>query len=75
MLVGIGRVVFLSGVVEHEDVRQRLETVRKVAGHVHRAEVALADVLAEGLARVSIEGDDAGTALKADEGSSWPRSW
>ena len=67
VLVGIGGVVLLADVVEHQHVGQRLEAVREVAGDVDGREVVVADVLAERLARVAVERDDARTALKADE--------
>ena len=59
MLVGIGRVVLLGDVVEHQDVGQGLETVREIAWDVDGSEVVFTDVLAEGLTRVAVERDDA----------------
>ena len=67
MLVGIGRVVLLGDVVEHEDVRQRLEAVREVPRDVDGGKAVVTDVLGEGLARVTVECDDACLALEADE--------
>jgi hypothetical protein len=54
-------------VVEHQNVRQRLEAVREVAGHVDRGEIAVADVLAERLAGVAVERDHSSQPLQADE--------
>ena len=67
VLVGIGDVVLLADVVKHQHVRQGFEAVREVAGHVDRREVVVADVLAERLARLAVERDDARTSLQADE--------
>src|SRR4051794_21116263 len=67
VLVRVGRVVLLGDVVEHQHVGERLEAVREVARHVHGSEVAVADVLAESLPRVAVEGDDARPSLQADE--------
>ena len=67
MLVGVGRVVLLGHVIEHQDIRQRLEAVRQVAGHIDGREVVHADVLAERLAGVPVEGDHACLALQTDE--------
>ena len=67
MLVGIGRVVLLGHVVEHQDVRQRLESVREIPRNVDGPEVVVADVFAESLACVTVERDNARPALQADE--------
>ena len=67
MLVRVVGVVLLADVVEHQDVGQRLEPVREVAGHVDGGEVVVTDVLGEHLASVAIECHHARTPLQADE--------
>ena len=67
MLVGVGRVVLLGDVVEHQDVGERLEAVCEISRDVHGGEVAVADVLAERLAGLAVERDDARTSLQANE--------
>ena len=65
VLVGVGRVELDRDVVAEEDVRQRLEAMRVVAGDVDRDRVVLADVLGERLARLAIENDDPSGAVLA----------
>src|SRR3954465_4150893 len=67
VLVGIVRVVLLGDVVEHQHVGPARRSVREIARHVDRSEVAVPDVLGEGLARLTVERHDASLALQAHE--------
>src|SRR5512132_384544 len=67
VLVGGGRIVLLGHVVAEEHVRERLVAVSVAARNVHRDRVLLADVLAEGLARLPVQYNHAGHALHTDE--------
>ena len=65
--VRVGWVVLLGHVITEEEIGERLEAVRVVAGDVDGDRILVADVLGERLAALAIEHDHASHPLQAGE--------